>query len=60
LPDETLLDIVVETRELARARMARPAELPDTFDAWLPTGLLPVTGSTGIFLGPTHVIGGVG
>jgi len=60
LPEQTLLDIVVESRELAQARMARPSELPDTFDAWLPTGLLPVTGSTGIFLGATHVIGGIG
>lgn len=46
LTPETLVAIVAETRDLARARMARPADLPADFGTWLPTGLLPATGAT--------------
>jgi hypothetical protein len=57
LPDQTLVDIVAETRELARARMARPADLPEEFGTWLPTALLPATGSTAVSLGPVFRTG---
>ena len=53
LPDQTLVDIVAETREFARARMARPADLPEEFGTWLPTALLPATaGPSTVSLGP--------
>jgi len=48
LAPQTLVQIVAETRELARARMARPADLPDQLHGYLPTALLPVTGSTAV------------
>lgn len=48
LAPQTLVQIVAETRELARARMARPADLPDQLHGYLPAALLPVTGSTAV------------
>ena len=58
LRPEILVQIVAETRDLARARMARPADLPPEFGTWLPTGLLPATGSTATPLGRVRFGGG--
>ena len=58
LPPDVLIDIVAETRDLARARMARPIDLPSEFGTWLPTGLLPATGSTATPLGTVRFEGG--
>jgi hypothetical protein len=44
----TLAQILIETRQLAHARMARPADLPDQFWGLAPTGLLPATGAIAI------------
>jgi hypothetical protein len=44
LDQQTLADIVVDTRRLAHARMARPVDLDDDFWGLAPTGLLPATG----------------
>ncbi|WP_431676397.1 hypothetical protein [Kitasatospora sp. KL5] len=46
LDERTVLDIVVETRQLAHARMARPADLDPAVLGLLPTVLLPATGRT--------------
>ena len=51
LTPEMLVDIVAETRELARARMATPAEL-HAFDALLPLMMLPASGITAVELNP--------
>jgi hypothetical protein len=51
LTPETLLDIVAETRELARARMATPAELHQ-LDVALPLMMLPAMGNTAVVLKP--------
>jgi hypothetical protein len=53
LDDETVVDIVAETRLLARARMARPADLAPDVTALLPASLLPATGATAVRLDPT-------
>ncbi|MGH3992357.1 MAG: hypothetical protein ACRDSN_07825, partial [Pseudonocardiaceae bacterium] len=50
--DETLRDVVLETRELAHARVARPAELDEAARAVLPSVLLPAGGNTGVTLDP--------
>jgi hypothetical protein len=60
LPPEILVSVVAETRDLARARMARPADLPSEFSTWLPTGLLPATGASATPLGPPRFEGGFG
>jgi hypothetical protein len=44
LDQATLAQILVETRELAHARMARPIDLDEEFWGLAPTGLLPATG----------------
>jgi hypothetical protein len=49
----TLVDIVAETRELARARMATPADL-QAFDSALPLTMLPASGITTVHLEPRH------
>jgi hypothetical protein len=46
-----LVDILAETRELARARMATPDEL-HTFDGALPAVMLPASGATDVRLEP--------
>ncbi|AKF86650.1 hypothetical protein MFUL124B02_30900 [Myxococcus fulvus 124B02] len=51
LDSATLLDIVAETRELAHARMAAPAEL-HAFDSALPLMMLPASGGTLVELDP--------
>jgi hypothetical protein len=56
LPPNTLVQILAETRQLARARMARPADLPNQIHGYLPAALLPVTGSTAVPF--THTSGG--
>jgi hypothetical protein len=50
--EETLVQILVETRQLAHARMARPVDLDDQFWGLAPTGLLPATGSIAVTLEP--------
>lgn len=40
-----LAQILLKTRQLAHARMARPVDLDDDFCGLAPTGLLPATGS---------------
>ena len=42
------MQILAETRQLARARMARPADLPNQIHGYLPAALLPVTGTTAV------------
>ncbi len=44
LDQATLAQMLVETRELAHARMARPVDLDEQFWGLAPTGLLPATG----------------
>jgi len=44
----TVAQILIETRQLAHARMARPVDLPDQFWGLAPTGLLPATGAIAI------------
>jgi hypothetical protein len=46
LDQATLAQILVETRELARARMARPVDLDTQFWGLAPTCLLPAAGAT--------------
>lgn len=48
LDDATLVDVLIETRELAHARMARPVDLDEEFWGLAPTGLLPATGAAAI------------
>lgn len=48
LDPATLARIVVETREVAHARMARPADLDDQYRALFPTALLPASGAVAI------------
>lgn len=45
LDETTVAQIVVETRELAHARMARPIDLDDQLWALVPSGLVPATGA---------------
>jgi hypothetical protein len=51
LTPSVLVDIVAETRELARARMATPADL-HAFDSALPLMMLPASGITAVELDP--------
>ena len=44
----TLLEVVVETRQLAHARMARPADLDDDVRGLLPGALLPAAGAIAV------------
>jgi hypothetical protein len=53
LDAQTVVDIVADTRELAHARMARPADLDPALRGMLPTSLLPATGQTAVPLDPT-------
>jgi len=55
LPPDTLVQIVAETRDLARARMARPADLPDQLHGLLSSALLPASGPTAVPLTNTTV-----
>jgi hypothetical protein len=48
LDEETIRDIVTETRALAHARMARPADLGDAPRGLLPSALLPAEGATAV------------
>ena len=50
LDDDTLLQVLRETRELAHARMARPVDLDEQFWGLAPTALFPATGRTATFL----------
>ena len=52
LDGATLAQILVETRELAHARIARPVDVDSEFWGLAPTGLLPATGSIGMRLEP--------
>jgi hypothetical protein len=54
LDPDTLLEIVTEARELAHARMARPADLDEALRGLLPTVLLPAAGRTSVRLDPTQ------
>jgi hypothetical protein len=53
LDAQTVVDIVADTRELAHARMARPADLDPALRGMLPTSLLPAAGRTAVPLDPT-------
>jgi hypothetical protein len=53
LDAQTVVDIVADTRELAHARMARPADLDPALRGMLPTSLLPASGQTAVPLDPT-------
>jgi hypothetical protein len=53
LDARTVVDIVADTRELAHARMARPADLDPALRGILPTSLLPASGQTAVPLDPT-------
>ena len=48
LDQETLAQILAETRELAHARMARPVDLDDSFRGLAPTALVPASGAVAI------------
>jgi hypothetical protein len=50
LDDQTIVQIVTETRDLAHARMARPVDLDPQFWALAPTGLVPAAGAIGFAL----------
>jgi hypothetical protein len=52
LDDDTLIDVLIETRELAHARMARPLDLAGETWGLAPTALLPATGSAATPLEP--------
>jgi hypothetical protein len=53
LDPDTLLEIVAEARELAHARMARPADFDEAVRGLLPAVLLPAAGRTAVRLDPT-------
>ena len=53
MDDQTLVDVIAETRQLARARMARPADLDPDRSGLLPASLLPAAGATAVPLDPT-------
>jgi hypothetical protein len=53
LDEETIVDVLVETRELAHARMARPLDLSGELWGLAPTALLPATGRAATPLEPT-------
>jgi hypothetical protein len=53
LTSESLVEILAETRELAHARMATPADL-HALDAALPLMMLPASGATNVELEPQH------
>jgi hypothetical protein len=46
LGSDTLIDVVIETRELAHGRMARPVDVAGEFWGLAPTALLSATGRT--------------
>jgi hypothetical protein len=48
LDQDTLAQILIETRELAHARMARPVDLDDAFRGLVPTALVPASGTVAI------------
>jgi hypothetical protein len=48
LDDRTVLDIVAGARQLAQARVARPADLDPGLRGLLPAALLPATGTTAV------------
>jgi hypothetical protein len=50
LDQATLAQVLVETRELVHARMARPVDLDTRFWGLAPTGLLPATGAVAMAL----------
>ena len=52
LDTDGLIRILAETRQLARARMARPADL-DSVQALLPAALLPAEGAMRVRLEPS-------
>jgi hypothetical protein len=55
LSPDTLVQIIAETRDMARARMARPGDLSDQLHGLLPSALLPASGATAIPLTITTV-----
>jgi hypothetical protein len=54
LDARTVVEIVADTRELAHARMARPADLDPAERGMLPTSLLPASGQTAVPLDPNR------
>jgi hypothetical protein len=48
LDQETLAQMLVETRELAHARMARPVDLDDSFRGLAPSAFVPASGALAI------------
>jgi hypothetical protein len=48
MDNHTLVQILVETRELAHARMARPVDIDPEFWGLAPTCLLPATGKIAV------------
>ncbi|MFG3712730.1 hypothetical protein [Micromonospora sp. NPDC047730] len=54
LDPETLVELLADVRELARARVARPADLTPGLRGLLPAGLLPADGPTGVPLDATR------
>lgn len=50
MDDQTILDIVTDTRLLARARMARPGDLEPDLHGMLPAALLPAAGPNAVRL----------
>jgi hypothetical protein len=48
LDQDTLVQVLFETRELAHARMARPADLNEAFRGLAPTALVPASGAVAI------------
>lgn len=53
MDEQTVLNIVAETRLLARARMARPSDLERGLTGMLPASLLPASGAIAVSLEPT-------
>jgi hypothetical protein len=56
LDADTLVAIVAEARDLARARLARPADLPAELAGLLPAALLPAAGATAVPLEPSTAV----
>ena len=55
LTDDVVVEIVAEARDLGRARMARPADLPEDLTGLLPSALLPATGATAVPIGTVRL-----
>ncbi|MET9023770.1 hypothetical protein ABZV93_27730 [Actinopolymorpha sp. NPDC004070] len=53
MDERTVVDIVADTRLLARARMARPVDLGRGLQGMLPASLLPASGAIAVPLEPT-------